>query len=93
MIDLRIAPELVYHTGEAHWQQGKDGLDNEYGIQMPLFYSLRVSTGVTTIDGQYRLLGVVSPKGDDGELDRTRKVMLFVKCDVVAIGEEVLYKD
>ena len=57
---------------------------------MPLFYSLRTSTGLTVRDGQYRFAGLMTPKGDDGKPNLARKIMLFVKCDVVAIGEETL---
>ena len=92
IIDLRMQPEIVIETGESVWQSVKDGQGNETEITMPLFYSLRTSTGLTMLDGQYRFVGVVTPQGDDGEADRTRKVMMFVKCDVVAIGEEAIGK-
>lgn len=90
IIDIRFSPEIVVDTGEFIWQSGKDSLGNENTIQMPLFYSLRMSTGLTMRDGQYRFAGLLTPPGEDGEADRKRKVMMFLKCDVVAIGEEDL---
>ncbi|MEO1843058.1 MAG: hypothetical protein ABGZ37_02150 [Akkermansiaceae bacterium] len=90
IIDVRFSPEIVYHTGEAMWESAKDSLGNEDNIRMPLFYSLRTSTGLTVRDGQYRFVGLLSPKGEDGESDRARKVMMFLKCDLIAIGEEDL---
>ena len=37
------------------------------------------------ITGQYMLVGAVSPKDAKGEVDLTRKVMVFVKCDVLTM--------
>lgn len=89
-IDLRFAPEIVKDQGETKWQTMKDSLGNENHISMPLFYTMRMSTGLTLQDGQYRFAGLHSPPAEDGEVDRKRKVMLFVKCDLIAIGEENL---
>lgn len=93
IIDLRFSPELVIPTGHLVWQSVKDGQDNENEIKLPLFYSLRTSTGLTMLDGQYRLASVLTPPGPEGEADFGGKIMLFVKCDVVAIGEEELEDD
>jgi hypothetical protein len=30
------------------------------------------------------LVGALSPKDEKGEVDRDRKIMIFVKCDVLA---------
>lgn len=90
VIDLRMAPELVFGTGQKSYQEMNDGLGNKNEVTMPSFYSLRTSTGLTIMDGEYRLAGVLTPKGDNGESDFKRKLMLFVKCDVVAVGEEAL---
>lgn len=90
VIDLRMAPELTFGVGFKSYQQMNDGLGNKNEIIMPRFYSLRTSTGLTMMDGEYRLASVHSPKADDGEVDFKRKLMLFVKCDVIAVGEEAL---
>jgi hypothetical protein len=47
---------------------------------MPDFNAVRLNTSVTCISGQYSLAGVLSPKNDKGEVDMTRKLMVFVKC-------------
>ena len=44
---------------------------------------VRLNTSITCINGQYSLAGVLSPKDDKGEVDMTRKLMVFVKCDVL----------
>lgn len=90
VIDLRFAPQIIKHTGESKWQTVKDGFGQENSIRMPLFYSMRMSTGIVCQDGEYRFIGLLTPPGKDGEVNRSRKLMVFVRCDVVAIGEEDL---
>lgn len=84
-IDLRFLPEISYHTGNTVWHEGKDTNANPFKIAMPDFHILRISTAITCINGQYMLAGVISPKDAKGETDMTRKVMVFVKCDVLAV--------
>ena len=84
-IDLRFIPEMVWHTGNTVWLDGKDAFGNACKIQMPDMYTLRLSTSLTCITGKYALAGVVSPKDEKGDTDNSRKVMIFVKCDVMAV--------
>jgi hypothetical protein len=85
IIDLRFVPELVWHTGNVTWHEGKDFFGNPFKLQMPDFYTIRLNTALTLINGQYTLAGVVSPKNDKGDIDMTRKVMVFIKCDVIVV--------
>lgn len=84
-IDLRFVPEVVYHNGNTVWHQGKDLSGNPYQVKMPDMYAARLNTALTFISGQYTLAGVISPKDDKGDTDMTRKVMVFVKCDVLTV--------
>lgn len=61
-IDLRFTPELVWHTGNITWHEGKDAMGNTFHVQMPDMYTLRLSTALTCISGQYTFAGIVSPK-------------------------------
>ncbi len=85
IVDLRFVPELVWHTGNVIWHEGKDSSGNPFKVQMPDIYTLRLSTALTLINGQYTLAGVVSPKDEKGDTDMTRKVMIFVKGDVLVV--------
>lgn len=87
VIDLQLAPEIVWHAGNTIWNETKDGAGNVATIEMPLFYKLSVSTAITCIDGQYTLIAALSPKDQNGVMDFTRKVMVFVKCDVMKVKE------
>lgn len=84
-IDLRFVPEVVYHTGDTIWQEGKDAAGSSYKVMMPDIYAIRINTALTLITGKYTLAGLVSPKDAKGDTDMTRKVMVFVKCDVLTV--------
>lgn len=84
IIDLRFAPELVWHIKNEIWAEWKDergGAD----VKMPVMYTMRVNTGLTLTTGRYHLACTLSPKDKDGFPDPTRKVMMFVKADVMTV--------
>ncbi len=80
-----LRKEVVTNTGNISWLEMKDLVGNTHEILMPAFYSNRISTGLSMYDGQYTFAGVLTPKGEDGEADFDRKIMIFVKADVVQI--------
>ena len=85
IIDLRFLPEIVYHVGNEIWAEWK----GQYGnapIQMPKFYKISVNSSVTLADGKTMLVAALSPKDEQGRPDRTRKLMVFVKADVITTG-------
>lgn len=85
IIDLRLAPDMVWHTGETVWVERKDSLGNISKIQMPKIYSLRTTTALTCKEGQYVFAAALSPKDAEGTTDPSRKVMVFVKCDILVV--------
>ena len=85
VIDLRFVPEIVYHVGNQVWAEWK-GEHGNSPVQMPTMYSLRVNTSVVLVDGKPLLVAALSPKGADGFPDFTRKLMVFVRADVVSAG-------
>lgn len=84
-IDLRLVPEIVYHVGNEVWAEWK-GEHGNSPVQMPTFYALSLNTAVTLTEGHFMLAAALSPKSKEGNPDFTRKLMLFVKADVVATG-------
>ncbi|NWK55794.1 hypothetical protein HW115_09245 [Verrucomicrobiaceae bacterium N1E253] len=84
-VDLRFAPELVYHVENVKWATWKDK-HGEADIQMPIMYTLRVNTAVSVYNHRPCLVAALSPKDDKGITDRSRKVLVFVRCDVVPVG-------
>lgn len=85
IIDLRLVPEISWHTGDTIWQETKDTLGNVSKVKMPDFYVIRANTAVTCLGGQYTLISVQSPKDAKGDADMTRKVVVLVKCDVLSV--------
>lgn len=85
IIDVRIVSQQVWHTGENIWCELKDKLGNVYKNTSQDFYKIGIDTSVTVVSGQYFLLGVVSPKDAKGKVDSERKVMAFLKCDVLSV--------
>jgi len=81
-IDLKLAPSLVWFTGNETWGEHKSRSGNVSRIEMPVFYSIHLSTALTLIDGKPALAAVVSPKDDKGKIDFSRKLMIFVKARV-----------
>lgn len=84
-IDLRLVPELVWHTGNIVWLEHKDEAGNVYQVQMPDIYTIHLNASVSCISGQYMLIAVVSPKDAKGETDMTRKVVVLLKCDALTV--------
>jgi hypothetical protein len=85
IIDLRFLPEIIYHVGNEVWAEWK-GFHGNSPIQMPKFYKVSINTAVTLADGKPMLVGAVSPKDEKGFPDFTRKLMIFVKADVLTTG-------
>jgi hypothetical protein len=83
IIDLRFLPELIWHTGNTLWNEQKDELGNVFKVTMPDFYKMSINTSITCIAGQYVMVGALSPRDAQGEVDPDRKVMVFVKCTVM----------
>lgn len=85
IIDLRFAPDCVWHTGDTYYMEEKDRLGNVTKIQMPVIYSARTTTALTLKDGQYQMPCVLTPKDAKGTADPSRKIMLFVKADILVV--------
>ena len=85
LVDLRFAPEIVDHVKNESW--GKwEGPNGEVPIEMPTFFSSRANSGMTTIDGQYSLAATTSMLGEDGKPDHQRKLLFFVRADILIVG-------
>ena len=81
-IDLRLVPEIVYHVENEIWAEWKDEHGSAH-VQMPVMYTLRLNTVVKLANGKPLLVGALTPKNDKGAPDRDRKLMVFVKADVL----------
>lgn len=85
IIDLRFSPELVQHIRNEIWAEW-NGPQGEAHIKMPAFFSNRINTGLTLINGQYCLAATSSANGKDGFADHQRKILIFVRGDILTVG-------
>lgn len=85
IIDLRFSPEVVSHVRNEVWAEWS-GRHGRSDIQMPVIFSMRCNTAVSVVDGSYCMVAVQSPKGEDGYPDFDRKIMMFVRCDVMTVA-------
>jgi len=85
VVDLRFVPELVYHTGDNTWAEWKDKRGDS-SVRMPNIYCARINTSVLVVAGQPLFVAALSPKNAEGIPDTTRKLMVFVRCDVLTVG-------
>lgn len=82
-VELRFLPEMIWHTGNTVWLETKDERGNVSKIEQPDIYKIAFNTSVTCVPAQYLMASVLSPKNAKGDADLNRKVMVFVKCDVL----------
>ncbi len=83
VIDMLIDPELTWHTGSSIWLEEKDNLGNIARIQMPEIYTMKFHSALSLRAGSILFTAALSPKDAAGHADLSRKVMVFVKADVV----------
>lgn len=88
-IDLNLAPEIVYLVDQETYGEF-DSESGEVDIVMPTFYTMKTTTQITLIDGEYTILGAHSPFNEDTmRTDPERKVIIFAKVDIVYAGLEL----
>ena len=84
LIDMLIDPELTWHTGNTVWLEQKDTLGNISKVQMPEIYSMRFHSALSMKAGTTLLATILSPKTVNGPVDLSKKVMVFVRANVIA---------
>ena len=81
-IDVNLAPEFVERLEDEHMaREGyeKNGRGLEH-VRMPTFYTMRDTTAILTVSGQYHLLGIHTPHDD-----KKSRVLVLLRADVVIV--------
>jgi len=85
-IDLNLAPEIVYLADEESWGTHREG-GSEVEIRMPIIYTMKMTTQVAVVAGEYFFLGAQSPLNEETRrVDTERRVMMFLKIDLLHVG-------
>jgi hypothetical protein len=83
---LEFRPEIVHHSGNQVWV-GWKGRHGRANIEMPDFYTLRCTGSVMIPEGRFLMVAALDPRDAAGVTDPSRKVMVFVKCDILDTGK------
>lgn len=83
-ISLRFAPETVYFVEFTTYTDWKDK-HGRSDIVMPVMYSMRITSALTVADGKPALVASLSPKDAKGVTDPSRKVLVFIKADILPV--------
>ncbi len=87
IIDLQMTPEIVKKVVTYVFGTFDDGRAKA-DIEMPIFYTERVKTQISLQRGQPTLLALLTPPDENGQPDRSRKHMVFVRADVLVVGKK-----
>lgn len=84
IIELRMNTELVVPNREISWLR----YGPEWGggpVRTPIFETWRTNTNVTLTDGRFEFVSLITPKDPAPAPAVTRKILLFVRADVVPV--------
>ncbi|MFT5471204.1 MAG: hypothetical protein ACI8UO_006337 [Verrucomicrobiales bacterium] len=83
-IDLNANIDVVHRTGDTSWMDILTPDGPMTVLRMPDFYAMRITTAVTVNNGSRALIGTMTPHNVDGETDRSRKILVFIKASAQA---------
>ena len=84
MIELRFVPEIVQLLRLETFMEYVDQW-GDASLRMPIFEVWRVNTSVTLMAGQFEMVGVITPKQNTPGPVTTRKLLVFVRADIVPV--------
>ena len=85
LIDLRIVPEIATPGRLITWMEHKDQW-GDASIRMPVYENWRVNTSLTVAAGKFELASVISPKPTQPAPAVMKKILLFVRADVITVS-------
>jgi len=91
IVDLRMTPELSERLRLETWVTHRDRW-GDASIRRPTYEELRMSFGITLLANEWGFVGIHTPHAESGNRDFTRKIMLFVRADVIPIEHPNTWK-
>jgi hypothetical protein len=81
-IDPRLSPEIVNRLRLETWMEHVDQW-GDGSIRMPIYESWRFNTSVSVAPGKFELITALTPKTNAPAPAVTRKILVFVRADVL----------
>ena len=85
IIDLRMRPEILTLLRRDTWFQYRDDW-GDASIWKPAIENRTINVGITVLDGSFAFAGLHTPTKKSGGPDPTRKILLFVRADIIPVG-------
>jgi len=82
MLELRLAPEWVTPLRVENWMKHVDQW-GEASVLMPTYEALRFSSSIHIKPGQFEMVGLLTPKMRDQGPVVMRKIVVFVRADIL----------
>ncbi len=86
MVEVRFRPTIVYHVDTINWGSEKT-IGAAGPIETPTFYTLQLSSGTILVSGEPSMVAALSPKNDKGLTDTSRKIIIFLRADILTVGK------
>lgn len=84
-IDLRFEAEVISPSRLITWMEHKDPW-GDASVRMPVFERWSVNTGLSLTNGKFELATVISPKPTQPAPAVLKKILLFVRGDVITVS-------
>ena len=85
-IELCIVPEMV-HPSKIGTMKSYQDQWGDASVRMPNFETWRTNTLMTIPPGKFHLVTTITPKPTEPVPATLRKILVFVRCDVIAVGK------
>jgi len=83
-IGLLLSPEWVTPVRLETWDEHRDQWGDS-SVRMPVYETLRVNAGVSVVHGKFELVSVITPKPVAPVPGVSRKVLVFVRADIITV--------
>ena len=85
LVDLRFTQEMTRLLRYEMWSEYRDQW-GDAPIRFPIYEALESESIVTLLDGKFGFVGLLTPSKKSGSPDTSRKILLFVRADIIPIG-------
>lgn len=81
-IDLRFVPEIITPLRLETWMEHTDQWGDS-SMRFPIFETWRSNTAIMLVSGKFELVSVIAPKAKTPSPLMPKRILLFVRADVV----------